>query len=264
MGVQRHPRHRVNVPVGVIVGLSDVESLSLDDISLGGAFIRTPRPRDPGSRLRLEMPGVSIGARVVHVIDAGNAMARAPGMGVEFDEVTAEVAKLVDDLKPSDDVAEALDEAAFLARTGLLEEAQAVLLEAPDVDTVRAQLAVVNNAIDGAHGRDLLRDVDAIARRTDKIKRVRTATAISSSRDVLLKAMRIAASTGAHDDLVEIAEQLVELDEHDELPLFALLHVHEQRGDVEDALRAAEKLAKLRPDDLALIERIDGLRAARR
>jgi hypothetical protein len=261
MGLQRHPRHRVNVAVGVIVGLSDVERLALDDISLGGAFIRTPRPRDPGCRLRLEMRGVSIGARVVHVIDAANGFARAPGMGVAFDSELPP--QLIEELKPSDDVAEALDEAAFLARTGLLEEAQAVLLEAPSSEAVQAQLEVVNAAIDATHARALLRGVDAIARRTDKIKRVRTATAVSTSRDVLLKAMRIAANAGAHDDLVAIAEQLAELDPEDELPLFALLHVHEQCGRVDDALRAAERLSQLRPDDLALLERIEALRSRR-
>jgi hypothetical protein len=91
VGVQKHPRFRVTADVELISASGDVRPLPLEDISLGGVFIRTTAPEAPGSFVRLRLPSGGVAAtvvgRVVHVIDgpASVAKARAPGMGVQFD-----------------------------------------------------------------------------------------------------------------------------------------------------------------------------------
>ncbi len=64
----------------------------LDDIGLGGAFLRSPAPRDPGSTVELcvTVPGglpLELLATVVHALDVDTAAQRGrnPGMGVRFD-----------------------------------------------------------------------------------------------------------------------------------------------------------------------------------
>lgn len=101
--VQKHPRFRLCLPVGVIAEAGAVVEHPLEDVSLGGAFIRCARPSPPGSILRLRFPRHASRDRnggrpfcllgwVVHVIDeaSGAKKARAPGMGVELDGFSPE------------------------------------------------------------------------------------------------------------------------------------------------------------------------------
>jgi uncharacterized protein (TIGR02266 family) len=91
--VQKHPRYRVSVSVGVVMASGEVEEHRLEDISLGGAFVQTTSPAPPGSFIRLKLPmaggeaPLTLMGSVVHVIDIAGAetRARAPGMGVQFD-----------------------------------------------------------------------------------------------------------------------------------------------------------------------------------
>jgi hypothetical protein len=88
--IQKHPRHRVSVPVRVKPIETGRESvLELDDISLGGAYIRAQSTPKPGSLVSLWLPFAApavVVAEVVHVIDVAKSVekARPPGMGVQF------------------------------------------------------------------------------------------------------------------------------------------------------------------------------------
>jgi hypothetical protein len=100
-GVQKHPRHRVDVEVTVVGARGELRALPLEDVSLGGAFVRTTTPDPPGSFVRLKLPvddaPLTLMGRVVHVIDGPTsvAKARAPGMGIQFDGLSPESERLV-------------------------------------------------------------------------------------------------------------------------------------------------------------------------
>lgn len=89
--VQRHPRFSANLPVALFDSeRATFEELKVENISVGGIFVRTERPLPPDSMvlLRLKLDDVTMGAsaRVVHVIDASVASAQqlSPGMGLSF------------------------------------------------------------------------------------------------------------------------------------------------------------------------------------
>lgn len=418
-GVQQHPRYRVSVPVGLVTPSGDIEVLALEDISLGGMFIRTLLPAPAGTAVRLRLPldrddALSLHGRVVHVIDetVSRAKARAPGMGVQFDGLSSDtarsLARFVDALvalqredrlardaaptvwavpqrhelaavvgeaarllacvgtkdaygalalspaatdeevatrvselalvfspphpdaspaehallegavravaalaltllpptivgepiepalsdvfapflspepppgsvaprapDPSDDVlreelTELIAEAEFLASAGRPEEAQATLLDArglaPDHTGVQRRLASLADTMDAAHANALLDGAERLPR-DQRVSRALKASRVSSSRPVLLRAMRMLASAGALNDMLAVAEHLADLLPDDELPLFAILQVNERARRWPAAARAGEALLRLRPDDLALHERVTALAAAAR
>ena len=139
--VQKHPRYRVSVPVSVITHSGDLEELPLEDVSLGGVFIKTSRPWPRGSFVRLRFPvddnapPLGLMGRVVHVIDEETSAqkSRAPGMGVQFDGLSP-------------------DTEAMLRRfVGKLVEAERRLRERQDaahfVDVGRVEVAVERTAL---------------------------------------------------------------------------------------------------------------------
>jgi hypothetical protein len=101
--VQKHPRYRVSVPVAVTTQAGATEQLRIEDISLGGVFIRTTLPSPPGSFVAVRLPlgdpehPFALMGRVVHVIDGAASVekARAPGMGVQFDGLSPQHERLL-------------------------------------------------------------------------------------------------------------------------------------------------------------------------
>lgn len=93
--VHKHPRYRVQADVDVLEVDASLRRLPLDNISLGGMFIRTPSAPRPGASLRLRLFDptseltVGLAARVVHVIDEPTSIAKRhpAGMGVQYQEL---------------------------------------------------------------------------------------------------------------------------------------------------------------------------------
>jgi len=91
MKTQKHRRFPVVTPVAVMLSRSHVQRLETADVSLGGLFIKTTEPCEPGSEVRLKLDAaqksIVLHARVVHVIPPGipQAQLHVPGMGVEFE-----------------------------------------------------------------------------------------------------------------------------------------------------------------------------------
>jgi hypothetical protein len=104
--VQKHPRYRLNAPVDVVTASAQIEQMPLENISLGGAFIKTARPAPKGSALRLRLhsadAAVTFGlvGRVVHVIEERDSEKKAhpAGMGVEFEGLSSETQALLERL----------------------------------------------------------------------------------------------------------------------------------------------------------------------
>ena len=86
--VQRFPRHRVQLVVD-LVDATSYRTVTMVDLSLGGARIvdRTPPRAGTQIRLRLSLPDacVAVAARVVHVVRERDRFGRPAGMGVAFD-----------------------------------------------------------------------------------------------------------------------------------------------------------------------------------
>ncbi len=92
--VQRYPRYSTNVPVEVLeLDSSRVRSLSLENISLGGAFVRELWvPLGTPLVLRIAaLDGIEASARAVHLVDTAAAERKGhpPGVGLRFDPLTA-------------------------------------------------------------------------------------------------------------------------------------------------------------------------------
>ena len=140
-------------------------------------------------------------------------------------------------------------------------EAHKALLEAkgiaPDSSGVHRRLARLDVEMRD-HAERLLDGAEQL-RREELIARARAVNHASTSRTVLLRAMRMLANAGAHDDMLAVAQHLADLDATDELPLFAMMQVNERLERYADALRAGEALLRLRPDDYALQDRIAAL-----
>jgi len=102
MQSQRHPRFPTELSVELLaVDTKQVESHPLANISLGGAFVQTPRPLPPGSELRLRMElgseVIRASARVVHVVDGDAAQQKShpEGMGVAFQDMSPSARRLL-------------------------------------------------------------------------------------------------------------------------------------------------------------------------
>ncbi|MEW5851832.1 MAG: PilZ domain-containing protein [Myxococcota bacterium] len=89
--VQKHPRFTVKTPVLVMTS-AGLQTLELENISLGGAFVRTDQPPVTGGcvRMRLDTRDAAVDAlaRVIHVVEHRNTL--PPGMGVRFEEMTGD------------------------------------------------------------------------------------------------------------------------------------------------------------------------------
>lgn len=275
-----HPRFRVASLINVFVG-DVVTSLHLEDISRGGAFLRTESPPARGSVVTLSLRApdsadgpIQVPARVVHVLDraAATSLSREPGIGVQFEELAADVAvrlgAFIDRLAgdpanhaapggaaTSSDSRERLlalaAESELLVAAGDLESAKRVLSQAQGLavkdDDVRRKLLNVNESIDAAQANAFLER--AMRGGPQAVELARRATQLRPVRDVLLRSLAVFARGGAHDEVADVADQLLELDPDDEGALRTLLdaNVAMQRWPV--AVSAAESLLRLRPHD---------------
>jgi len=250
---------------------------SLEEVGIGGAFISTGTTLSRGARVKLRINAntgkIVVDARVQHVLDATAAaqLRRHAGVGVVFEapgqsslrSLRALVEQLAQDpaRQPktrSDNKRERLaacvGEAEFLIAVGDIAGAQRVLEGAdggaPDDDAVRRRLMKVNEAIDAAHANALLER--ALRGDPAAVELARRATQLRPARDVFLRSMGVFARARAHDDIADVAEQLLELDPADEGALRMLLDAHMSLKRWSAALRNAEQLVRLAPNDAAV------------
>jgi tetratricopeptide (TPR) repeat protein len=269
-----HPRFRVGAVIHVFVGETAV-SVLLEDIGRGGAFLRTDAQLASGSVVTLRLPlhgsVLEVPARIIHVLDRAAAaqLSREAGVGVRFEGLPPSVAQRLGEFvdlvareaatragaaassKPPDRLLGLVAESEFLVAAGDLESAKRVLSQAqglaPGDDHVRRKLHSVNEAIDAAQANAFLEQ--AMRGGPQAVELARRATQLRPVRDVLLRSLAVFARGGAHDEVADVAEQLLELDPDDEGALRTLLdaNVAMQRWSV--AVSAAESLLRLRPDD---------------
>jgi Tfp pilus assembly protein PilZ len=94
---RKHPRVRARDLAAQIVTATGRIPAQVENISRGGAFVRTDRPLEVGAELTVQLarPGLrrvlSIAARVTSCVDTetGRLARRVPGMGVMFDSLDA-------------------------------------------------------------------------------------------------------------------------------------------------------------------------------
>ncbi len=271
--LQQHPRYKVNAFIHVFSGQHTAQLL-LEDIGLGGAFIRTEAAPSRGSVIVLRLPftdsALDVPARIVHVLDRAGAatVSREPGIGVRFDDlshdVNARLGVFVAQLKTEHERASGnktvsdrdklmglLAESEFLVAAGDLESARRVLSQAqglaPEDDDVRRKLLNVNESIDAAQANAFI--AEAMRGGPRAVELARRATQLRPVRDVLLRSLAVFARGGAHDEVADVAEQLLELDPDDEGALRTLLNANMSMERWAVAARAAESLLRLRPED---------------
>jgi type IV pilus assembly protein PilZ len=121
---RKHPRVRARDLAAQVVTATGRIPAQVENISRGGAFVRTDRPLEVGTELTLQLarPGLrrvlSIAARVTTCIDAaaGRLAKRVPGMGVMFVSLDASQAErlvaLLKDLGTPDAETTVADDAA--------------------------------------------------------------------------------------------------------------------------------------------------------
>ncbi|MEW5848256.1 MAG: PilZ domain-containing protein [Myxococcota bacterium] len=92
--VQKHPRYATQAPVSVLMpDDAGLQRLCLHNVSLGGVFVRTLEPAEPGATVHvlfdLEEARFSAAARVVHVVDEYDAKVKSHpcGMGLQFESL---------------------------------------------------------------------------------------------------------------------------------------------------------------------------------
>lgn len=276
--LQQHPRYRVGARIEIRGGDSNAapRSALLEDISLGGAYVATEAPIAAGARLRLGVPTAAgqlvLHAAVAHVLDAQAAasVGRNAGVGVSFADLApdaaAELATFIEGLKTSrgpssgggddgrDRLLSCLAESELLVAAGDLSNAQRVLKQAhglaPTDDHVRRRLMKVNEAIDAAQANTLLER--ALRGAPNAVDMAVRAMQLRPTRDVLLRALGVFARAGAHDEITDVAEQLLELDANDEGALRTLLDANIAMERWSVALRAGEALVRLHPGDARL------------
>jgi hypothetical protein len=280
------PRYPVQLPVELQPGEGQPAVLaSLEELGFGGAFISTGTPLARAARVKLRITAstgnIVLDARVQHVLDATAAasLRRHPGVGVVFESPSQSSLRalraLVDQLAAdpahqprtrSDNKRErlvaCLREAEFLIAVGDPVGAQRVLEGAdgiaPDDDAVRRRLMKVNEAIDAGHANALLDR--ALRGAPDAVDLARRATQLRPARDVFLRSMGVFAKARAHDDIADVAEQLLELDPGDEGALRMLLDANRSLKRFAAALKNAEQLVRLAPDDTSAHDLLAELR----
>ena len=271
--LQQHPRYRVNAFIQVFSGQHTAQLL-LEDIGLGGAFLRTEAALQRGGVIVLRLPftdsALDVPARIVHVLDraAAATVSREPGIGVRFEDLSHDVnarlgvfvAQLRNEherasgnnaISDRDKLMGLLAESEFLVAAGDLESARRVLSQAqglsPEDDDVRRKLLNVNESIDAAQANAFI--AEAMRGGPRAVELARRATQLRPVRDVLLRSLAVFARGGAHDEVADVAEQLLELDPDDEGALRTLLNANMSMERWAVAARAAESLLRLRPED---------------
>jgi hypothetical protein len=152
---------------------------------------------------------------------------------------------------PKGGLVDLIAESEFLVAAGDLERARKVLSRAqglaPADDDVRVKLLKVNEAIDAAQAYSFL---DAAMKGGPQaVELARRATQLRPARDVLLRSLAVFARGGAHDEVADVAEQLLELDPEDEGALRTLLDANVAMKRYSVAMRAVEALLKKKPND---------------
>lgn len=101
---------RVAVALRIVVRfdtISDVVNSRTLNISRGGAFVHTPKPRPPGTRVQIQLTigdrVLELGGRVAHSVSVNDPAGRDPGMGVRFDDLAPDVAAALDQLVAGDE-----------------------------------------------------------------------------------------------------------------------------------------------------------------
>jgi tetratricopeptide (TPR) repeat protein len=160
-----------------------------------------------------------------------------------------------------------LAESEFLVAAGDLASAQRVLKQAtglaPTDDDVRRRLMMVNESIDAAQANALLER--ALRGAPNAVELARRATQLRPARDVLLRSLGVFARAGAHDEIADVAEQLLELDPNDEGALRTLLDANISMERWTVAAQAAQALVRKHPQDVQLQEKLQKvLQQARR
>lgn len=167
---------------------------------------------------------------------------------------------------------ELLDRSALAERTGDRIEVRRLLARAlelaPDNDDVKRRLATVQEAIDAAKAADALAQAEVFATglgmKDDAARLARTALALSHVRELRLRALAVLARSGAVDEAIGVAEELLLGDPQDALALQALMQLHERTEQWARAARAGEALLRLRPGDSDLAKRVRRLVKAAR
>jgi tetratricopeptide (TPR) repeat protein len=234
-----------------------------------------PEPEDPWGDSRTE----AFPPNVFEDEDRGNQMNDASAV-VDI-EIAAEMEEALAARAPEPRCASAFDNTSMSARdrllglvaesellvaAGDLESAKRVLSKAqglaPEDDDVRKKLLSVNEAIDAAQAYAFLER--AMRGGPQAVELARRATQLRPARDVLLRSLAVFVRGGAHDEVADVAEQLLELDPDDEGALRTLLDANVAMQRWELAVSAGESLLRLRPDDEQLREKLAGVKARAR
>jgi hypothetical protein len=273
------PRYPVELPVELQPSDDQPAVLaSLEEVGLDGAFISTGTLLARAARVKLRINAntgkIVAHAHVHHVLDATAAasLRRHPGVGVLFEPLSKSSLRalhaLVEQLSAdparqpktaSENKRERLiacvREAEFLIAVGDPVAAQRVLQGAhgiaPEDDVVRRRLMKVNEAIDAGHANALLDR--ALRGAPDAVDLARRATQLRPSRDVFLRSLGVFARAQAHDDIADVAEQLLELDPADEGALRTLLDANRSLQRWDAALNNAAQLVRIAPADGAAL-----------
>jgi hypothetical protein len=269
------PRIRMGMSVDVEYDDRIVE-LVLEDVGLDGAFLRSASPPPAGTLVHLRIPAdpgmLELMGRVVIVSDASAApkQSRVSGIHIAFEGLSPELTEQLSAVitqhgsrdprrgtdspsgVPREQVLGHVSEAAFLVAAGDLKGAQQVLLRAyelaPNDDGVRKRLRHVDEAIDAAAAHAFLEQ--AMKGGPQAVDLARRAAQLRPVRDVLLRSLTVFARAGVHDEVADVAEQLLELDQDDQGALRTLLDANVAMRRWPVAVRAAEALLRLNPDDV--------------
>ena len=166
-----------------------------------------------------------------------------------------------------DSVSELLAQAADLERRGDRLGARKALANAielaPDHPEVRKRLFAHDAAAELARAVDLLKNaevfVQGVGMKPQAIAKVKEALALSTARELRLRAVRVLAKAGADVDAISVARQLLDDDARDPLALSALLHLYEKTQQWISAAQTGEALLRLKPDDCELAKKLKGI-----
>lgn len=269
------PRYRMDLSVDVEYD-DRIVVLVLEDVGLDGAFLRSATPPSAGTLVHLRVPAdpglLELMGRVVLASEASATpnQSRVSGIHIAFEGLSPELTEQLSAVitqhgsrdprrgtdspsgVPREQVLGHVSEAAFLVAAGDLKGAQQVLLRAyelaPNDDGVRKRLRHVDEAIDAAAAHAFLEQ--AMKGGPQAVDLARRAAQLRPVRDVLLRSLTVFARAGVHDEVADVAEQLLELDQDDQGALRTLLDANVAMRRWPVAVRAAEALLRLNPDDV--------------
>lgn len=167
---------------------------------------------------------------------------------------------------------EQLERAAAAERIGDRIEARRLLTRAleiaPEREDIKKRLAHVQEALDSAKAAEALGQaevfVQGLGMKDDAARLARQALQTTQARELRLRALAVLAKSGAVDEAIGVAEELLLGDPHDPLALQALMQLHEREEQWGRAARAGEALLRLRPNDAELGKRVRRLVKAAR